>query len=394
MTHILFVDDEKNILDGYRKTLHRKKGDWRLHFCDSVDLALEEMQKFEMDIVLTDVSMPGKSGFDLLKQIKEIDRYVNVSVVLITGLSETQLKSKAMDLGADDLLSKPVDTSELLSRIKNLLRLKRYKDELSLKNHDLQSQLIRMQRIEMTGTLAIGCVHDLRNLLSAIFSLAELANTEKNSLYLDKLGQSCDTAIVLTEQILSATRSNFSDDEVFELITIVKKCVDIIKVTKSTILTISLTNTCDNTYIKGNPVEIYQVLMNLIINAVHAFKTEDGYRSDGKIDISISSSQWPDDSQESSEERFIRIDVKDNGCGISNESLDKIFEPLFTTKADDQGTGIGLSVVHYIMEKYKGRILAKSEAGRGTEFSLYFPKLKSKTESTSPASNQDRVHIS
>jgi len=128
--HILFVDDEPNFLEGLSRMLHGERDKWEIHFANNVGQALEEIGKIPYDTIISDVSMPGRNGFDLLSKLQESEQTADIPVIILTGRSDLDLKRRALEQGATDLLSKPVHAEDLLARVRSVLRLKTYQDEL------------------------------------------------------------------------------------------------------------------------------------------------------------------------------------------------------------------------------------------------------------------------
>src|SRR5947209_5047267 len=121
---ILFVDDEPNILDALRRMLHDQQDKWELSFATGGDEALKALATTDFDTVVMDVSMPGKNGFEVLTEIRGQESTQDVPVVFLTGNTEADLKRQALDLGATDLLNKPVVREDLLARLRSVLRIK------------------------------------------------------------------------------------------------------------------------------------------------------------------------------------------------------------------------------------------------------------------------------
>jgi putative two-component system response regulator len=128
---ILFVDDEPNILEMLERMLHQQREAVDATFCLSVDAALAALETKEYDVVVTDVRMPGKDGFALLRTLRESEKTRHLPVIILTGDDDRTLKHQALDMGATDLLNKPIGREELLARIRSALRLKSYQDQLA-----------------------------------------------------------------------------------------------------------------------------------------------------------------------------------------------------------------------------------------------------------------------
>ncbi len=138
---ILFIDDEPNVLDGLRRMLCGERDRWRLSFADSAEAALDRMRAADFDAVVSDVNMPGKDGFALLAEMRTDDRTQDVPVIILTGRHESDIKRRALDLGATDLLNKPVDSQDLIARLRSVIRLKGYQDEIKGQNAILERKV-------------------------------------------------------------------------------------------------------------------------------------------------------------------------------------------------------------------------------------------------------------
>ncbi len=136
--NILFIDDEPNFLSGIKRMLRPLRDEWELHFANSVDEALVLLGTRSFDTIVSDVSMPVKTGLDLLVELKELDTFATTPVIILTGNAEADLKRRALDLGATDLLNKPCGEQDLVARIQSTLRLKFYRDELANQNAILE----------------------------------------------------------------------------------------------------------------------------------------------------------------------------------------------------------------------------------------------------------------
>ncbi len=138
---ILFVDDEPNFLAGLRRMLREHRDEWEMFFVGGVDEALDEMAKHDFDAVVSDVRMPVKTGLDFLETLRESGASEAVPVIILTGNAESDLKRRALDLGAADLLNKPVIKEDLEARLRSVLRLKSYQDKLARQNQILEERV-------------------------------------------------------------------------------------------------------------------------------------------------------------------------------------------------------------------------------------------------------------
>ena len=148
---LLFVDDEPNVLDGLHRLLRDHRNVWDMTFLTSAEEALQNCLVNDFDVIVTDFSMPGKNGLALLQTLRNTERTKDIPIVILTGSSEKELKREALQLGATDLLSKPVDREDLLARLQNCLRLKSYLDEINA-NNALLGQKVKERTKELEET--------------------------------------------------------------------------------------------------------------------------------------------------------------------------------------------------------------------------------------------------
>lgn len=153
---ILFVDDESRVLNGFRRILQNQCNMWEMSYANSVDAALDQLEKTSFDVIVSDIKMPGKDGFEFLKILQESEKTKNIPVIIVTGCGESDYKRRALELGASDLLNKPVEREDLLARINSMLRVKSYQDNLEQKIKERTAELehSRMDIIWRLGKLA------------------------------------------------------------------------------------------------------------------------------------------------------------------------------------------------------------------------------------------------
>ncbi len=139
--NVLFVDDEPHVLESFRHNLRRQRRTWKLFFATHVTEAEDLLSSRAMDVVVTDVNMPGRSGLDLLASIRQTEAMRDIPVIIVTGDTEHDLKCKALDMDATDLLIKPVQPADLIARLGNALRLKQMQDALKDQNQLLEQRV-------------------------------------------------------------------------------------------------------------------------------------------------------------------------------------------------------------------------------------------------------------
>jgi len=179
-TILIVDDDEKNIklLKAYLQA-----EEYRIFQALNGEDALKMVNNFNPDVILLDVMMPGIDGFEVCKRLKTDEKTKMIPVVMVTALREREDRIKALEAGADDFLSKPVNKTELLVRVKSLLRIKSYHDQLlnSYKEIALKNERLKeLERIKEGLTHMI--IHDLNNPLSAIYGNLEMIKVENQNL--------------------------------------------------------------------------------------------------------------------------------------------------------------------------------------------------------------------
>ena len=364
MKTILFVDDEQFVLDGLSRLLREFRNTWNVRFALNGRDALDIISREQIDMIITDVRMPEMSGLELLEILRSNEETRNLPVVILTGDQERTLKRQALDLGAVDLLNKPINKEDLVSRIKNVLKLKEYQDLIIEKNEALERQLVISQKMELVGVMAAGAVHDLSNLISIIIGYSNLFMEEsclnkEDTLSIGKIREAGEKAAGVVNYILKFSRS----EEQFTILNIGDLIDDILSILRVSIpktMKVLWKKPSEEIYLSGGAVKFQQVLMNLFVNAIQAMGKE------GKLKVFLNKVQRGG-------VPMARIDVEDTGPGMDKETMDKIFNPLFTTKPAGKGTGLGLFVVRHIVELYHGLIEVYSEIGKGTVFTIHFP---------------------
>ncbi len=371
---ILFVDDETKILQSLSRLLRKERERWDMTFCSDPGSALQILRRNPQDVAVLDLNMPEIDGLSLLSRIKENEQTCDTEVILLTGLEDKNLKLKALDLNAVDLLNKPVTREELVARLNNALRLKEYKETLRKKNRELEKKLLEAHKLELVGVLAAGATHDFRNILHAILGFNDLAREyiDKDDpayRHLARVEKMADHAQRVVMQILALTRKSGEGYNWLPLDQAVADNLALLEATLRAGFKVESRIEKTETEFLGNPVEVFQVLMNLFINAKHAMP------EGGVITVSLDQDEHAEPIRTAIKElppaEYFVITVSDTGTGMDEEVIAHLLDPLFTTK--ESGFGLGLLVVNSIVAKYRGGINIDSVPGEGTSFTIYLP---------------------
>ena len=247
----------------------------------------------------------------------------------------------------------------------------------------VEAQLRQAQKLEALGTLSGGIAHDFNNILAAIIGFGELleGHVTKGSRYERHLKRILEASLRgrdLVRQLLTFSRKVEQEKKPVLLSSIVRETVKLVRATTPATIDIKLGSVTESGLVLGDPTQIQQVLMNLCTNAVHAMMEKGGTLNIELSDFSVSPSNGnPLDIEPG---LYMKLTVRDTGIGMPPDIMDRIFDPFFTTKGLGAGTGLGLAVVLGIVKQSNGYIAAESEPGRGSTFTVYFPKITEEVE--------------
>ena len=241
----------------------------------------------------------------------------------------------------------------------------------------LEDQLRQSQKMEAIGQLASGVAHDFNNILAAILGNVELAMEDtapehpaRESLAEIKTASARATSLV--QQILTFSRQQPGNRRVIALGPLIKEASSLLRATIPSIVEVITSVAADAPLVLADSTQMHQVLVNLCTNAWHALAGQPG-RIEIKLECVTLDTAAAGRLAGLRPGRFARLCVTDTGTGINAATLARIFDPFFTTKEVGRGTGLGLSVVHGIVQGHDGAIAVVSEPGQGATFEVYFP---------------------
>ena len=286
---------------------------------------------------------------------------------------------------AEETVQKAYDELELRVR-ERTIELQQAYDKLMAETKEkerLEAQLRQAQKMEALGTLAGGVAHDFNNMLAAIIGFSEIAAERIPAesgvqRHIKRILEAGLRGRDLVKQMLAFSRQTEQEKKPLLASSIVKESIKLLRASIPSTVSISFRAKSESGLSLGDPVQIQQVLMNLCTNAAYAMREKGG-----TLDIELSDhgvSTLSDDPHSIKPGLYVKLIVRDTGAGISPDIVDKIFDPFFTTKKLGEGTGLGLSVVHGIVKQHDGYITVESEPGRGSTFTVYFPKITAAPE--------------
>ena len=340
-------------------------------------------------------------ALDITQELKDLHTLIISSVILSFGLlllsfiilhfSFGSLLSKIFSLNksliaSNESLTRSKEevekrvqerTAELVTVNRNLEQEIAERHLAEKEKSNLENRLRQAQKMEAIGTLAGGIAHDFNNILGAILGYTELSlldspessNTTSNLMQIKKAG---NRAKDLVAQILTFSRSSEARKLPMRISPVIKETLKLLRSTLPSTIEIATALNANDALVSGDPSQVHQLIMNLSTNAAQAMGSEHG-----KLTISLNEKNI----QHSNETgyphlkpgKYVELIVADTGQGITHEDKERIFEPFFTTKEVGEGTGLGLAVVHGIVENMHGNVSVESTQGVGSVFHVLLP---------------------
>ncbi len=410
---ILFVDDEpsfeKLIRRQFRKQIRSEQ--YEFIFAGNGVEALEALQAdAEIRVTITDINMPQMNGLTLLEKIRELDS--SIETVVVSAYSDMKNIRTAMNRGAFDFLTKPIDFEDLEITINRALSQVQKLREDHKKLLDAQTQMIQNEKMTALGQLVAGVAHEINNPVGFIASNIEIAEDYMNGLIeliQSYQGKFPEPGEDIAEKIHEIDLDYIVND-VPEVIASMKEGSERICYLSNSLRTFSRSDTTtkipfnihdgiDSTllilkhrlkssevrpsievkkdYAELSPVICYpgqlnQVFMNLIANAIDALDEASVGRDWAEMMKNqpniITIRTYPIEGEQ------VAISIADNGPGMGDEVMARVFEYLYTTKPVGTGTGLGLYISHQIIaDNHKGKLRCVSTPGQGAEFIIEIP---------------------
>jgi signal transduction histidine kinase len=371
---ILVIDDEVGPRESLRMLL---KPDYNVQTADCVEAGLKLLKEKQPDTIVMDIRMPGMTGIEGLRKIREIDPHL--SVIMLTGFGALETAKEALRLGANDYISKPFDAGEMrevIGRNVERTRVQRASDSASSEIKELNARLLKQlaqkERLASLGQASAEFVHDLGNPLTIVWGYvqllakklerseeggAEKAASIKELNIIEQNVRLCRELLTMWQSYGSVEASPHKPISVSAILREVIKGANAVAAQAGLELQ---ANICEEEcLLMGDSIQINRAIQNVIINAIQA-----SAEKKGPVLVDCTRKDF-----------YVDIRVEDSGSGIDPSQMNKIFDPYFTTKQGKSGTGLGLYITKKVVEDHSGSIKVDSTPGVGTTFTIRLPLL-------------------
>lgn len=364
---VLHVEDDAVDSELVEDQLREGKLDVEVRRVDEEAAMREALAQFRPDIVLSDLSMPGFSGYRALQMVREHSRYV--PFIFVSGTMGEETAVAALRDGATDYIIKN-NPARLVPAVERALREAR---DRVLRDRT-ESELLRSQRLDSLALLAGGLSHDLRNILQPLLMVAPLIAENSHDERLRRLGELVEDCArrgldMVASMLAFARGSRRAGAGRVPLRQLLRALDLLLQGTLPRSITLRMPEVGDELGIEGNDTELQQCLLNLCLNAIQAMP-EGGSLT---LEADTLDLEQPTEIGDARLEpgTYVVLSVTDTGVGMSEDVQQRLFTPFFTTKQD--GTGLGLMSCRRIVNNHRGAMRLVSAPGRGTRFELYLP---------------------
>ena len=382
---ILIVDDDPTGVELTQAQLHGEG--YSVDSAPDGEIALEKVGETKPDLILLDILLPKKSGFEVCRQIKGRDETRSIPIIMVTALNDIESRAKGIAAGADDFLSRPVDASELAARVRSLLRISRLHAELaeesrtaeeSTQKLEMQQKALRamstqlMQASHLKYEFIVNMSHALRTPLNVIIGFSEMLQdklvgemNEKQSKYIGNIresGRELQQLIANVVDIFKLDTGKISlEITEFALKDAIDSALAVYELTAhDKQLEITVKVAPEVARVSADPQKLSTILDNLLSNA---FKFTP---SGGRLSVTA----------EEREGKAL-ICVADSGAGLAPEDCEKVFSEFYSVPdgagAATAGSGLGLAIARKLVLMHGGEIRAESEKGGGSKFIFTLP---------------------
>ncbi len=368
---VLYVDDEELALQTFRVQFCN---DFTIYTAKTTEEAIQVLSEEEIAVMITDQRMPRISGVELLRQV--MSTHPDVVRILITAYTDLEVVIQAINEGnVYRYVPKPYNEEEVRTTIRQAIEryfLVKERERLYSEKVETMRKIARANRLSAMGVMAAGVAHEINNPLVAISTFLQMlpskyAEPTKDREYWDELygvaTREVERIRQLVQQLLSYSKTSqvgkFESTQVNDILQEMVLFIENEAKKKGVHVKKEFGLDLPPGLMDRNRIK--QVFLNILLNAVQACN------KGGSIVVS---------SREVSEAEgvgFLQVAISDTGAGISEENLEKLFTPFFTTKKSE-GSGLGLMTSHHIVDEHRGTIDVRSELGKGTTFTIQIPQ--------------------
>jgi len=397
---LLIVDDE----EGPRLSLQFIfKDDYDILMASNGPAAIELAQNNRIDVAVLDIRMSGMSGIEVLERLKFVDP--SIEVVMMTAFETTDTMRQALRLRACDYINKPFDLATMRAAVANAMQRRTLESEIHTNAEklqellgELQNQKIEEQMTHTRGEIYASIIHDINGPLTVISGFIQIMNQRiGNSTRLEvedlefikdrlrTITRQVTNCIEISRRYLSFLRRQTDEAPRVGVNQLLTDLSHLVRVHPSK----------QNNHFEIHPLakdigvsmhgtDVIQVLLNLTVNAFQCSPITHSVVVECRLlEQPLELGSFKDGPQERllNVENFknsaplLKMSVRDNGPGVPAEILPKIFQPYFTTKGTNHGTGLGLNIVQRLIKEAKGALHVRTEMGEGTTFTVYLPAV-------------------
>ena len=379
MQKILAIYNEQENLTCLAAFLKNVMPDCAVTTAQSGIEGIEKAKAGFPDTILLDMEIPEIDGFDVIKRLKSDENTKDIPIILAGGTIDSKSHAKGLELGANSFLDKSIDENVLVAQINASLRMKKAEDLLRKEKEKLETLLRRTQKNEAISALTGGIAHDFNNILTAILGYTEIAmgRTQQETpihTNLEEVLKAGYRARDLVKQLLTFSRQTDQDKKPLQVSLVIKEALKMLRAALPTTIEIRQDIKTGSGKVMADPTQIHQMLVTLCTNAARSMHEKGGILEVILSDIELDS-RFTDQHQGLKPGPYEKLTVSDTGHGISRSTIKKIFDPGFTSKAGEKGSGLGLTVVHGIVKNHGGTLTVYSEHKRGTTFNIFLPRI-------------------
>lgn len=388
LPRLLIIDDDEGVRAAVKVI---SQIEFQVYTASSGETGLKFLRDQPVDVITLDLDLGDMNGIRVLEQIKQINPLIEV--IILTGHATLETAREALQLGAFGYLTKPFQTQECRTCLRKALDRRRQMLAWKSLEFELEKRQVEQDIARTKSEIYATVIHDLNTPLTTATGLVELmlmdfdaagdkGNVSQQLRDVSHQLRFCTDIIKRYLGFMRRTPGQAARAELADVLTDLKKLIRTHAAVKQHRLLVHVPDEQHTVAVNG--LDLLQVLLNMTVNALQA--------SEQNHHVEVYCRHWPGGSNAHSlgqgpndyylfSERLtagnsmVSVTVQDDGSGIPAESLPKVFDSFHTTKSTGQGTGLGLTVIHRIVDENKGALHVRSVVGEGTAFTVFFPLI-------------------